>query len=395
MEAVRNPKVKPGGAGSRPASGRGAAPVPFNDPAIQWREIADDVRAEYDELFARSAFSHGPYVEHFEREIAEYLGVPHAIAVNSGTSALHLAVVAAGIRPGDEVLVPAHTFIATLWGAIYAGATPVLCDVEEATGNIDVSDAARRISTRTRAIIPVHLYGQPAAMADVCALAETHDLVVIEDAAQAVGARWRGRAAGAIGNFGCFSFYPGKNLGAAGEGGLVTTHVDAHAKRLRALRNHGQSERYVHGEIGYNYRMDGLQAVVLRHKLRHLDRWTARRRELAAFYGQALSNLPLVLPEVRHDDHVWHLFVVRTSHRDALRDWLAAAGIETGLHYPVPNHRQPCLQHLAMERQSFPTSENWATQGLSLPLFYGMTDAQLRRVVDTVHEFFAAIDGGV
>ena len=388
MAAVLDTKVMRG-AESGAAPERGADAVPFNDLAVQWREIADDVRAEYEEVFARSAFSHGPYVERFEREIAEYLGVPYALAVNSGTSALHLAVVAAGIGPGDEVLVPAHTFIATLWGAIYAGATPVLCDVEEATGNIDVSDAARRVSTRTRAIIPVHLYGQPAAMAEVCALAEHHNLVVIEDNAQAIGARWGGRAAGAIGRFGCFSFYPGKNLGAAGEGGLIATYADADATRLRALRNHGQSERYVHDEIGYNYRMDGLQAVVLRHKLRHLDRWTARRRDLADRYRQGLSNLPLILPEVRHEDHVWHLFVVRTPHREALRDWLTAAGIETGLHYPVPNHRQPCLQHLALDRQSFPVSEKWASQGLSLPLFYGMTDSQARHVVEMVHAFFA------
>jgi dTDP-4-amino-4,6-dideoxygalactose transaminase len=363
--------------------------VPFNDLAIQWREIADAVRAEYEEVFERSAFCLGPHVDRFEQEIADYLGVSHAVAVNSGTSALHLAVVASGLGPGDEVLVPAHTFIATLWGPLYAGATPILCDVEDATGNIDVADAERRVTARTRAIIPVHLYGQPADMDAVSALAERHNLVVIEDAAQAIGARWRGRVAGTIGRFGCFSFYPGKNLGAAGEGGLVTAHGDADAERLRSLRSHGQSERYIHTEIGFNYRMDGLQAAVLRHKLRRLDRWTARRRELADRYRQALTDLPLVVPTVHHEDHVWHLFVVRTPLRDALRERLTEAGIETGLHYPVPNHRQPCLQHLAMERQSFPVSERWAGQGLSLPLFYGMTDAQQCRVVEAVREFFA------
>jgi dTDP-4-amino-4,6-dideoxygalactose transaminase len=363
--------------------------VPFNDLAIQWREIAGAVRAEYEEVFERSAFCLGPHVDRFEQEIADYLGVSHAVAVNSGTSALHLAVVASGLGPGDEVLVPAHTFIATLWGPLYAGATPILCDVEDATGNIDVADAERRVTARTRAIIPVHLYGQPADMDAVSALAERHNLVVIEDAAQAIGARWRGRAAGTIGRFGCFSFYPGKNLGAAGEGGLVTAHGDADAERLRSLRSHGQSERYIHTEIGFNYRMDGLQAAVLRHKLRRLERWTARRRELGDRYRQALTDLPLVVPKVHHEDHVWHLFVVRTPLRDALRERLTEAGIETGLHYPVPNHRQPCLQHLAMERQSFPVSERWAGQGLSLPLFYGMTDAQQCRVVEAVREFFA------
>jgi dTDP-4-amino-4,6-dideoxygalactose transaminase len=390
MEAVSQTELKRERAAARAATGRGTAAVPFNDLAVQWREIADDVRAEYEQVFERSAFCLGPHVERFEREIAEYLGVPHAVAVNTGTSALHLAVLAAGLGPGDEILVPAHTFIATLWGPLYAGATPVLCDVDAATGNIDLADAAQRISARTRGIIPVHLYGQPADMDAVLALGERHDLVVIEDAAQAIGARWRGRASGTIGRFGCFSFYPGKNLGAAGEGGLVTAHNDADADRLRSLRSHGQSERYVHNEIGYNYRMDGLQAVVLRLKLRHLPRWTARRRELAARYRQGLAGLPLTVPAVHHDDHVWHLFVIRTPRRDALREWLAAAGIETGLHYPVPNHRQPCLHHLAMDRQSFPMSETWAQQGLSLPLFYGMTDAQLSRVVDMVRAFFAS-----
>jgi dTDP-4-amino-4,6-dideoxygalactose transaminase len=376
-------------AGSRASPGGSVERVPFNDLAVQWREIAEAVRAEFDEVFERSAFSHGPYVERFEREIAAYLDVPHAIAVNTGTSALHMAMLAAGLGPDDEVLVPAHTFIATLWGPLYAGATPVLCEVEAATGNIDVADAERRISPRTRAIIPVHLYGQPADMDAIDALARRHNLVVIEDAAQVIGARWRGRAAGTIGRFGCFSFYPGKNLGAAGEGGMVTAHTDADAARLRSLRNHGQSERYIHADIGYNYRMDGLQAVVLRHKLQRLDRWTARRRELADRYTLGLSNLPLEVPAVRHEDHVWHLFVVRTPQRDQLREWLSAAGIETGLHYPVPNHRQPCLQHLGLGQQSFPVSEAWAQHGLSLPLFYGMTDAQADRVVATVRDFFA------
>ena len=316
--------------------------------------------------------------------------MPHALAVNSGTSALHLAVVAAGIGPGDEVLVPSHTFIATLWGPLYAGATPVLCDVEEATGNIDVSDAARRVTTRTHAIIPVHLYGQPADMAERMRARRTPQSG--GDRGQRAGDRraLEHRAAGAIGRFGCFSFYPGKNLGAAGEGGLVVTNADADATRLRVRCAITASRSATSTtEIGYNYRMDGLQAVVLRHKLRHLDRWTARRRDLADRYRQGLSNLPLILPEVRHEDHVWHLFVVRTPHREALRDWLTAAGIETGLHYPVPNHRQPCLQHLALDRQSFPVSEKWASQGLSLPLFYGMTDSQARHVVEMVHAFFA------
>jgi dTDP-4-amino-4,6-dideoxygalactose transaminase len=295
--------------------------------------------------------------------------------------------VAADIGRGDEVLVPAHTFIATLWGPLYAGATPVLCDVDDATGTIDVEDAARRLSPRTKAIIPVHLYGQPAHMDAVNRLADQHGLTVIEDNAQAIGASWNNGKLGTIGHFGCFSFYPGKNLGAAGEGGLVTTDDDELAARLRALRNHGQSERYVHVEIGFNYRMDGLQAVVLRHKLKLLDAWTARRKLLAARYQAGLADLPLAVPTTHHQDHVWHLFVIRTPRRDELREHLSRANIETGLHYPVPCHRQPCLQHLPIDRDSYPRADRWAREALSLPLFYGMTEAQVDRVVHEVRRF--------
>lgn len=363
--------------------------VPFNDLAIQWREVENDVHREFEEVFARSAFSAGPFTKKFEAEIAAYLGAKHALGVNSGTSALHLAVLAAGIGAGDEVLVPAHTFIATLWGLLYAGATPVLCDVDDATGTIDLEDAARRVTARTKAIIPVHLYGQPANLDAVSALAKRHGLIVIEDNAQAIGARWNGRHLGTIGRFGCFSFYPGKNLGAAGEGGLVTTNDDALAERLRALHNHGQSERYIHVDVGYNYRMDGLQAVVLRHKLKLLDGWTARRKALGSRYQAGLAGLPLTVPAVRNQDHVWHLFVVRTPQRDELRDHLNRANIETGLHYPVPCHRQPCLNHMPIDRDSYPVSDRWAREGLSLPLFYGMTDSQVDRVISEVRGFFA------
>ena len=363
--------------------------IPFNDITFQWREIADDCYRDFGRVFERSTYSHGPEVEAFERDFATYLGTEHAVGVNSGTSALHLATVAANIGAGDEVLVPAHTFIATVWGLIYSGAVPVLCDVDAATGTIDVADAERRVTPKTRAIIPVHLYGQPADMAAVAKIADRHGLTVIEDNAQSVGAHWNGRALGALGHLGCFSFYPGKNLGAAGEGGLVATADAALAARLRLLRNHGQAERYVHSEVGFNYRMDGLQGVVLRHKLRRLDAWTQRRRELATRYSEGLANAPLALPQIVHQDHVWHLYVVRTQQRDALREHLRKVGIETGLHYPIPLHRQPCLASLDVDRSSFPQADRWANEGLSLPLFYGMTEAQVDRVVGAVRDFFA------
>lgn len=364
--------------------------VPFNSLLLQWNEIADAAQPEIDQLFAESAFSGGPYVERFEKEIANWLGSPHAIACNSGTSALHLAMLAADIKQGDEVLVPAHTFIATIWGVLYVGATPVLCDVDAATGTIDLSDAARRVTSRTRAIIPVHLYGQPADLAAASSLAAKHGLQVIEDNAQAIGAKFDGRQLGTRGKLGCFSFYPGKNLGGAGEGGLVTTADDQLASRMRTLRNHGQSERYIHGEVGYNYRMDGIQAVVLRHKLARLAGWTAERQRLARGYAEKLKDLPLQLPQVVNQDHVWHLYVVRTAQRDALRNHLSSEGIETGMHYPVPIHKQPCMQELGFGAGSFPQSEAWANEGLSLPLFMGMTDDQLDLTVGAIRRFFKA-----
>jgi dTDP-4-amino-4,6-dideoxygalactose transaminase len=360
--------------------------VPFNDLAFQWRAIQKDATREIDRVFATSAFCLGPQVEAFEREIAIWLGVRHAIGVNSGTSALHLATVAAGIGANDEVLLPAHTFIATAWGVVYAGGTPVLCDVDSATGTIGLGDAERRVTSRTKAIIPVHLYGQPADMSAVCAFADRHGLVVIEDAAQSLGACWNGKQTGTIGRYGCVSFYPGKNLGAAGEAGLIVTNDDD--TRLRRLRNHGQSERYIHDEIGFNYRLDGLQAAVLRHKLKHMAAWTPQRKVLAAAYAEGLDGLPLELPRVVNQDHVWHLYVVRTPQRDALREYLRKRNIETGLHYPVPLNRQPCLARYVDPKSEYPESDRWAREALSLPLFIGMTAQQQAHVVASVRDFF-------
>lgn len=366
-----------------------ATRVPFNDLAFQWRQIRGSAQPDLDQLFETSAYTLGRFVEAFEKEIAAWLGVKHAIGVNSGTSALHLSALALRLGPGDEVLMPAHSFIASAWGAVYVGATPVFCEVDEATGTIDAADAARRITPRTKAIIPVHLYGQPADMDAVMALAQRHGLAVVEDAAQSIGARWNGRRTGGIGRHGCTSFYPGKNLGAAGEAGLVMTNDDADADRMRSLRSHGQRERYIHGEVGYNYRMEGVQAVVLTHKLRRLDAWTDERRALAAAYGDMLGDTPLELPRTVNQDHVWHLYVVRTPRRDALRQHLADRGIETGLHYPVPLHQQACFADLAIGRGPFPVAERWASEGLSLPLFVGMTSEQQKRVVAAIKDFFA------
>lgn len=367
------------------------AVVPFVDLHIQWDQIRDEVMPEVGRLFDASAFCLGPWVDEFESAIANYLDVKHAVAVSSGSAALHMAVIAAGIGPGDKVLVPAHSFIGTLWGVIYQGAIPIFCDVEPATGTIDIADAQRRLDDKVKAIIPVHLYGQPANMAATLEFAQRNNLTVIEDVAQAIGARYAGRPAGSLGTMGCFSFYPGKNLGAAGEGGLVVTHDAALAKQLRSLRNHGQTQRYLHDEVGYNYRMDGIQALVLNRKLKHLDSWTAQRKEAAAIYQEGLRDTPLVLPGVVHGDHVYHLYVVRTEQRDELRAHLDSSGIQTGLHYPIPLHRQPCLADVAMDQGDFPQTEAFASQGLSLPMFAGITHDQQKRVISAIRSFFGGV----
>src|SRR5262249_20266226 len=305
-----------------PAGSEADLPIPFTDLSIQWRQIEGKALPDIHRLFQNGTFSLGPFVAQFEQAAADYLGVAHAIGVNSGTSALHLALIAGGIGPRDKVLVPSHTFVATAWGVLYVGATPVFCDIEEESANIDLADAGRRLDPAVKAIIPVHLYGQPADMAGVMAFAARHGLVVIEDAAQAIGARFGGRCVGTFGLCGCYSFYPAKNLGAAGEAGLVVTADEAIAERLRALRPHPQPERYVRSELGFNHRMEGIQGLILGHKLPLLDGWTESRRKLARAYHERLADLPLTLPQLVHGDHVFHLYVVRSKERDRLRDYM-------------------------------------------------------------------------
>jgi dTDP-4-amino-4,6-dideoxygalactose transaminase len=380
--------MKPAAVVTRPADRRSAEHVPFNDLSYQWHQIREGALPEISRLFETGAFCLGPFVEDFERSVAGYLGIKYAIGVNSGTSALHLALIAAGIGPGDKVLLPSLTFVATAWAVLYVGATPVLCDVEEGSAAINVDDAERRVDDAAKAIIPVHLYGQPANMDAVMRFAALRRLIVVEDAAQAIGARYGGRSVGTIGRFGCFSFYPGKNLGAAGEGGLVVTNDASAARRISALRHHAQEERYLHRELGFNYRMDGLQGLVLSHKLPLLEDWTRARRNFARLYRERLSGLPLKLPEAVNGDHVYHLYVVRTQQRDRLRDYLSQQGIDTGLHYPVPLHRQPCFAQFSLDAQNYPVSESYAKECLSLPLYISMTEPQLDYVCNAIHRFF-------
>jgi dTDP-4-amino-4,6-dideoxygalactose transaminase len=366
--------------------------VPFLDLKAQFARLRDDVSRELLEVAESSVYVLGPKVEAFEEAFAHFLGAGHCVGVNSGTSALHLALLAAGVGAFDEVITVPMTFIATSWAVSYVGATPVFVDVDPATYTMDPARVEARITPRTKAILPVHLYGQPADLGPLLEVGRRHGIPVIEDAAQAHAARYAGRRAGTIGLCGCFSFYPGKNLGAYGEAGAVVTDDAALAARLRALRDHAQSRRYHHEEIGFNYRMDALQGAVLGVKLKHLERWTQARRDLAGRYAERLADLPLQLPvQAEGREHAWHLYVVLHPERDRLRAALEAAGVQTGLHYPIPLHLQRAYRHLGHRPGDFPVAERVGRECLSLPLYPEMTHRQQDAVTDALAE---ALRGG-
>lgn len=369
----------------RPSSDRPAPPIPVLDLRAQYAGLRDEVLEALREVADSTTYVLGPRVAEFEEAFAAFTGARHCVGVNSGTSALHLALIAAGVGPGDEVITVPMTFIATCWAISYTGATPVLVDVDPATYTMDIGQVERRITRKTKALLPVHLYGQPADLGPLLEVGRRHGIPVVEDAAQAHGARYHGRGAGTFGLCGCFSFYPGKNLGACGEGGAVVTEDDRVAARLRALRDHAQSERYYHDEIGFNYRMDAFQGAVLGLKLKRLQGWTEARRRLAARYRERLADLPLRLPAEAPDRrHVWHLFVVLHPERDRIRRALEARGIHSGLHYPVPVHLQKAYRPLGHRPGDFPVSERVARECLTLPLFPEMTGAQQDRVVEAL-----------
>jgi dTDP-4-amino-4,6-dideoxygalactose transaminase len=362
-------------------------PIPFVDLKRQYEAIRTEVHDAIQHVLDQCAFASGPAVAAFEAEFARYCGVRHCVGVNSGTSALHLALLVCGVGPGDEVITVPMTFVATAWAISYVGARPVFVDIEPETYNMDVGQVERAITPRTRAVLPVHLYGQMAHLDPLLEICERHGLALIEDAAQAHGATYRGRCAGAVGRVGCFSFYPGKNLGAYGEGGALITHDDAIATRARALRDHAQSVRYRHEELGFNYRMDGIQGAVLGVKLRHLDRWNTIRRRVAARYQASLADTPLVQPhEAGGRRHVWHLYVVRSTDRDRLQQALTEACIGTGLHYPIPIHLQPAYAHLGYRVGDFPVAEQLAQQCLSLPMYAELSAEEQEHIVQALKQ---------
>jgi len=365
--------------------------VPFVDLAAQYSTIADEINETTSRIIQKADFILGREVRLFEEEFAAFSEARYAVGVDSGTSALELALRAYDIGPGDEVITAANSFIASALAISHAGATPVLVDVDPFTHTIDVTGIERAITSRTKAILPVHLYGHPAHMDPIRQIAEQHGLIVIEDACQAHGARYKGRRAGSLGHAAAFSFYPGKNLGAYGDGGMVVTNDADIRKRLEMLRNYGQEEKYHHLTQGFNRRLDTLQAAVLRVKLKYLEKWNAARRWQAELYHRLLAGTALVLPsEAVGAQSVWHLYVIRTEHRDKLKEYLASRGIAAGIHYPVPIHLQPAYKNLGYKRGSFPVTEQYAQRILSLPMYAELTPELIEYVSKTILTFLSA-----
>ena len=365
-------------------------PVPFLDLAAQYRTIAHELDETVLRVARSGGYIMGADLDAFEADFATYVGVNHAVGVSSGLDALRLALLAADVGPGDEVIIPSTTFIATALAVSSVGAEPVLVDPDEDTANLTAEGVRRAITDRTACVIPVHLYGLPTPMAKLQELAEEHELCIIEDAAQSHGATIDGKRTGSLSRMGCFSFYPGKNLGAMGDGGAVVTDDPDLADRLRQLGNYGQERKYVHIIQGYNHRLDALQAAVLRVKLGHLDRWNESRRLHAKRYDEGLKDLPVTCPAAPSGaSQIYHLYVIRTDRRDALQEFLDRKGVSTLIHYPVPIHLQPAYRTLEKGEGAFPIAERRASQILSLPMYAELTSEQIDEVINGVREFFS------
>jgi dTDP-4-amino-4,6-dideoxygalactose transaminase len=363
--------------------------VPFVDLQTQVKTLRPAIEEGIHEVLTTASFIQGKHVRAFEDDFADYLGAKHAIGVANGTDAIYLALRVSGIGPGDEVITAANTFIATTEAITGVGATIVLVDVDPESYTLDPAQVEAAITPRTKAIIPVHLYGQPSDMNAIMAIADRHGLVVIEDACQAHGALHGEDRVGTIGHIGCFSCYPGKNLGAFGDAGILVTGDDDLAKRLRMLANHGSVRKYHHEIEGWNSRLDTIQAAVLGVKLPYLDLWNRLRREHAGHYTKLLTDSNVTTPAVLNGDHVWHLYVIQTENRDALAAQLCERGISTGVHYPVPLHLQPAYRHLGYAPGAFPVTERAASRILSLPMFPELTVKQIEYVAGAIHELVA------
>ena len=362
--------------------------IPLVDLQAQYAPLKDEIHQAWTDVLEHMQLFLGPNVQAFEREFGHYCGAAHAIGASDGTTALQLALRACKIGPGDEVITVAHTFIATVEAILLVGATPVFVDIDPHTYTMDVNQIESRLTPRTRAIMPVHLYGQCADMDPILALAQSHGLYVIEDACQAHGAEYKGRKAGSLGTVAAFSFYYSKNLGGYGEGGMVTTNDPEIARRVRIIRDHGSEKRYYHEEVGLNGRLDELQAAVLRIKLRHLDTWNQQRRRNAGLYNWAFNGCNLARPmEAIGYHHTYHLYVIRTQRRDELRQYLGEKGIGTGIHYPVPAHLQKPYAGFGNGPGSLPVTETVASQILSLPMYPELNQKQIEMVASEVRSF--------
>jgi len=368
-------------------SGRAKAAVPFLDLKAQYESIGAEIEEVLRDVLESGVFVLGEQVAAFEGEFASYCGAEYGIGVNSGTSALHLAMLAAGIDAEDEVITVPFTFVATVAAILYTGARPVFVDIEPKSFTIDVNQIEAAITWRTKAILPVHLYGQPVDMDPLQEVARRHGLIVVEDAAQAHGAEYKGRRVGAIGDLGCFSFYPGKNLGAYGEGGIVVTNDAGYAQTIRMLRDWGQDRKYHHVLKGYNYRMDAFQGAILRVKLHRLDEWTKARRALAGRYDSLLEGSRVrTPPSSPPGGHVYHVYTVRVDDRDGVQRALSARGVHTGIHYPIPVHLQPAYADLGYKAGDFPAAESAAREVMSLPLYPELTLEQQDAVVSALRD---------
>lgn len=368
--------------------------VPYFDLKAQYASIREEILTALDRVCQNAAFILGTEVAEFEKEFAAYCEAKHCIAVNTGTSALHLALLAAGVEPGDEVITTSNTFIATAEAIAYTGARPVFVDIDPATANIDPLRIEAAITSRTKAILPVHLYGRPADLDAILKIGESRDLPVIEDACQAHGARWRGKRVGGFGLAATWSFYPPKNLGAYGEAGALTTNDDRIADMVRSLRDHGQTRRYYHGRIGWNYRMDGFQGAVLRVKLRHLAEWSRRRLDIVRVYREVLAGSRVHFPQDDpRGESVYHLFVAYVDERDRVRARLEAQGVHTAIHYPVPIHLQEAFEWLGLRAGSLPHTEQACRRVVSMPLYPEMSLEQAHYAASTLRSVADSVAG--
>lgn len=369
--------------------------VPFLDLKTQYLQLHDDIHAELTKVMEASAFAGGSFIEHFEKEFADFCACKHAIGVGSGTEALWFSLLALGVGAGDEVITVPNTFIATAEAISFCGAKPVFAEIDEKTYCMDPASLEKAITKKTKAIIPVHLFGHPAHMDPIMAIAKANKLLVVEDACQAHGAMYKEKMAGSIGVTGCFSFYPGKNLGAYGEAGAVVTNDDAINNTIRSMRDHGQSKKYYHDAIGWNGRMDGFQGAILNVKLKQLPAWNDLRRKCASHYTNGLSPIKdIILPrEESYAKHVYHIYAIRVKDRDNLISYLKDKGISCGIHYPIPIHLQEAYSFMNLKKGSFPVSEACATEFVSLPIYPELSEQQVSYVIDSIMDFYGKNQG--